>query len=155
MQTRTGSIAAGLVVLGQLAGCIDRPVRAARTAARVDAEAATVAARDAYAPVSALSRSARFGDRTSFFGIADNARYEAPYVEHTVSVSGIRYALYSANAAAAFRAAANAFHAYADAGASDHATAAARSAHVTARGLSRLAEVEVAVHSEDRRSRSR
>lgn len=157
MQTRTASIAASLVVLvGQLTGCVDGPTRAARTAARVNAEAATAAARDAYAPLGALARAARFNDRSVVDLIVADARAEAPYVEHTVSVSGVQYALYSANAAAAFSAAAAAFNAYADAGASDRATAAARAARVTARGLSQLTEAEVAVYSshEDRRGRS-
>lgn len=156
MQTRTVRIAAGLVVLVvQLAGCVDGRTRAARTAARVNAEAATAAAREAYAPVSSLSRAARVNDRMTVFGIADHAMYEAPYVEHTVSVSGVRYALYSANAAAAFHAAAAAFNAYADAGISDHAAAAARAARATARGLSQLAEAEVAVYSSHEDSRGR
>ena len=157
MQMRTASVAASLVVLvGQLAGCADGPTRAARTAARANAEAATAAASDAYARVSVLARAARVGDRLVVNSIIADARAEAPYAEHTVSVSGVQYALYSANAAAAFNAAAAAFNAYADAGASDRAIAAARAARATARGLSQLTEAEVALYSpEDRPSRSR
>lgn len=135
-----------------LVGCVDGPTRTARTAARVEAEAATAAARDAYEPVSSLFQAARFSDGTSFFGIAAAARYEAPYVEHTISLSGVRYAFHTANAAAAFSAAAAAFDAYADVGASDRATAAARAARATARGLSQLAQAEVAIHSSQERS---
>ena len=138
-------IAAVVVAIGQLAVCVNGAPEA-QPAARADVEDATARAREAYTPVYVLARVTRVGDRLTFVVLAEQALAQAPYADHTISVGGVQYTHYTAEAEAAFSAAAIAFARLTGAD-PDRATDAVRAARAAARALSQIKEAESVLYA--------